>query len=144
MAEDGEADTDSGTRLVSAGQVQVVDDLTCILEGRYAEWLTANATWNDFIRNEDAIGSAEYDEVTATLRQAREAASKAPPRCPDDLAALLHIWWDEYGPYLTEDDLDLADEAHDPAPLFIARMWRAATGLDGWPRRIVGTSDDAR
>ena len=119
-------------------------DLATILDGRYADWLTANAAWTEFIRDEDAIGSSEYDEVTARLREARDAASGMPPRCMADLAALLQIWWDEYGPYLTEDDLDLPDEAHDPAPLFIARMWRAATGLDGWPRQIVGTSDDAR
>ena len=140
MAVDGEANTDSGTRLVPAGGQQKVDDTTSILEGRYAAWLTANATWKDFIRDEDAIGSAEYDEVTATLRKARESASQMPPKCMADLAALLHIWSDEYGPCFTEDELQLPDEAHDPASLFIARMWRAATGLDGWPRQIFGVN----
>ncbi|KIT15569.1 hypothetical protein [Jannaschia aquimarina] len=141
MAADDEVETESGARLVPAGKRPQANDLATILDGRYVTWLTANATWTDLIRDEDAIGTVEYGEVTANLRKARDAASRTPPRCTDDLAALLHIWWDEYGLYLRDDDLDLPDEAHDPAPLFIARMWRAATGLDGWPRQIVGTPE---
>ena len=86
----------------------------------------------------DGVETGDTRREAEARIQAVRAVAEGPARTRADFAAVLHVWWEEYGPQLLPEDQAPApaDDALDPACLFVARAWRAATGRTGWPRTV--------
>jgi len=101
----------------------------------YEEWKAARAAWKQVYEEcEDEHGD------TPVFRAAEDRwdvafleVMKHEPVGMAGIAALAAVWWDEYGPAGVEGSELLEIERGLPSNAFVLRIWRAASGQDGYP-----------
>lgn len=100
----------------------------------YHEWLEARRTWRVLA---DLPGNENFDDPRLLAVQAREYAAEEAmltlkPTSLEGIAALAALSWDYVNPGLT-DPVEFAEQARHIDCRAVMAIWKACTGLDGYP-----------
>lgn len=103
----------------------------------YEEWKAARSAW---IASLHWSPSGNYEEPECIAAEAHCQAVVAQmlecqPQTPEAIAAMLHVFWEEWCPYSGEKNVDLS--AEQGGWHFFAHIWGAASGRSGLPPEIT-------
>lgn len=103
----------------------------------YREWLTTRTEWKRLmsLASDDEM---EYPGPEILAAEARWDAAfkelmKLEPKGLQGIAALSHVWLDEFGPLDKFDSELAAIECAIPENRIVAAIWRVASGREGLP-----------
>jgi hypothetical protein len=116
--------------LPAAGTAHVSDPVVPL----YHEWLEARQEWRELA---ELPGNEDWDDPRSLAAQAREDAAELQmlamkPTSLEGMAALAALAWCYAGPGCTDPD-ELAQRAQTGDCRAIIAIWKACTGLGGYP-----------
>lgn len=98
----------------------------------YRNWLAARQEWLDLA---ELPGNGNFDSPASKAVEKRDFASQErmaaiTPTSSAGIAALLHLYWVEYGPYGTPGSEKLIEQCEERPHKLILEIWRGVTGGD--------------
>lgn len=108
---------------------------------RYRAWIAARRAWLATLGDETEAGRRREELAHAILSRHVDVLATLCPTRREDLAAQLHVAWIEFGPHWRDAAAHAPDDA-ESQDRYIAHLWQAACGRDGWPRGPTEAEDD--
>ena len=111
------------------------------IAARYSAWMATRRAWLATLSDDPRAARNRGDVIYALLRRHVDVIASLCPTSRDDLAVQLHVHWIEHGPHWQRDDAHVLDDA-EPQDRYVAMLWRAVAGRDGWPRGPAGKESE--
>lgn len=104
----------------------------------YREWLAVHRLWQAATPHLTAQEEDRWTDALATRQYAAlDAMEEHRPSTREGILALLWVQWVESGPDFVVGTEGWQEQIAGPDVRMMIAVWRAITGLDGLPRRLV-------
>lgn len=104
----------------------------------YRELVDANEAWRTYADGPSTgWNDATFDRLSDRFSALLDRFDQMSPVTMEGLAAMIHVQWIDDGPTSKRGSEAWHEEVESPELMRVVRLWRAASGQDGLPRRLV-------